>query len=140
LLRQALERAKVAGIDLADSEPVALRRALTELGDRKQVMPVALEECILRSDSLGPHWPARRLAEVIEALADENQVLLYLQVWKYRQGTFYGVETPCYDVDSHGPWPIVVARARAAALQAAAALSVPKDAVVTLEWIDESDR
>ena len=139
-LRQAHERAKTARVALDDSEPVALRRALTTLGDRRQVTPALLRELEQSTESLGPYWAAERLAQLIAALAEAGQLILYCQAWQSRAGKFYWVAGPSFEVDTQGQWPQVVERACMAATQAAAAWTAPSNTVVTLEWIDESDR
>lgn len=139
-LRQALERAKSACADLAWTEPVALRAALTTLGDRRQVTPATLAESAQEDERLGAHWSADRLTNLLDALASENQVVLFFQAWQRRKGGFYSVETPSFAIDLQGPWPQVVARAREVAMQAAEGWIAPTDTVVTLEWIGESDR
>jgi len=139
-LRQALERAKRSRVALDDSEPVALRQALTLLGDRRQVTPALLHGLEERVDRLGSCWPAGRLAALIAALAEERQVLLYCQAWQRRAGRFYRVDGPSFDVDFLGQWPEIVARARVAATQAVKSWIAPPSTFVTLEWIGESDR
>ncbi|MEZ5980324.1 MAG: HEAT repeat domain-containing protein [Planctomycetota bacterium] len=139
-LRRALERSKQARTPLDWYEPVTLRRTLTALGDRLPVVPARLRELELDDERLSSCWPAERLAELVEALAAEGQALLGFGAWKRRPEGLRGKSTPSFEVETEGPWPEVVARARAAALEAIASWRHPPNTVVTLDWIDESDR
>jgi hypothetical protein len=121
------------------SEPVALRSALTALGARRRVTPVLLAELVESEETISECWPAGRLTELVDALADSDQVLLYFLGWQKRGSTYYWVETPKFEVDFHGPWRDVVTRSRVAARRAAAAWIPPANSVVMLEWIDQSD-
>ena len=144
-LLTAQQTAKDANIPLDWTEQAAYRDVLTHLGHRKPRVPVAVRalaqtEC----SSLGRYWPAEDLRIVIEALTEEGQVVLCFQLWVKEKSpdgtaTFLWKESPNYDLDLKGPWHKVVENSRKAA-SAAEAMKPPKNAVVSLEWIDESDR
>lgn len=139
-LRSALDRAKEAGVRPDWTEAVSLRRALTVLGDRQEVLPGLLAYSMKQDEKLERYWPASSLGELIESLAGEKQVLLYHQAWQPHRDSFLWLDSPSFDLDMTGLWDQVVERARFAALQAIEKWDVPKEVVVTLEWIGERDR
>lgn len=87
-------------------------------------------------------WPVPRVADVIDELADHDQVVLYLQAWQVRaSGTFWlAHDTLDRELDWDAPWPQLVQDARELALLEAAFLPHGNDVVVTVEWIAEADR
>ncbi len=137
---EALERAKQSGVAPDDSEAVAFRSALTALGARDEVVPDLLTKLVRTDEGVGRCWPADRIRELVEALADQSQVLLYFQTWTSREGRPYWTDSPDLAIDLEGPWHDVVRRARERCLQAVESWTAPSDAVVTLEWIAEADR
>lgn len=139
-LRQTLESAKRAGVHPAFAEPVALRRALTVLGDRHRVTPKVVDELARRVDRIGECWPAERLPCLIEALAGADQVLLYFNAWRVFEHETRWVKTRSYEIDLTGDWSSVVDRARVVATHAAESWGERPGTLVTLEWIGEADR
>lgn len=146
-IERALQRAKDAGVPLDWTEPGGYRRAQTVLGARTEVLPdevAALAQ--IRAAPIDRYWLRGDLIRVIESLSSAGQVVLYVQGWRTEAAArgepmaFYESGAPDYDVDTRGDWADVVARARSAALAAAAAWSEPGANVVTLEWIAETDR
>jgi hypothetical protein len=134
-LQRAYERAKTRGIPLEWTEPVAYRRALTQLGARRPVLPPPAEA--LRADTAGgPRWRPCDLPAVLDALAEARQIVLYFQYWTRGRWT----ETPGWEVDWTLPWAELVELAHSLARAAALAAGAPDETVVTVEWIDESDR
>jgi hypothetical protein len=138
-LRQALLRAKQAGVDPAETEPVAYRRALTALGGRFPVIPALLGQWAHEHNLIGMHWPAELLPVLLDALAADRQLVLYCTAWQRRGDDFNGVDAPSFEVESHGAWLEMVHGTQRFAKQSAE-WDWPPDTVVTLEWIDESDR
>jgi hypothetical protein len=140
-IEDALRRSKAAGVPAAWTEPVAYRHALTALGAREQLLPTRAAALARREPILGLCWAAHDLLEVVDSLASESQVVLYVQAWRPEGGQFYGEDGPFdYEADLVGDWREVVARGRDAAAKAASAWTPRDGTVVTLEWIAEADR
>jgi hypothetical protein len=139
LLRLALERTQKARIPADWTEPVALRRALTALADRKEVVPPLLASTIKIHPSLGRYWPAILIKDLVNALAEASQVLLYFESWRSEEESMFWTKSPTWVVDLRGSWRDVVERAKTSALGAVEGWTPLPGAVVTLEWIAESD-
>lgn len=139
-LRQALLRSKQAGVDPAETEPVAYRRALAALGGRFPVIPALLSQWAHEHNLIGMHWPAELLPVLVDALAADRQLVLYCTVWQRRGDDFFGVDEPSFEVNRHGTWLEIVRRTHQAARKAVADWRMPRDTFVRLEWIDESNR
>ncbi|WP_344461835.1 hypothetical protein [Kitasatospora kazusensis] len=125
-----------------DSEGVALRWALTDLGAREPVIPPRAAALRTSLGNLDPAWPTAHLAEVIEDLAAHDQAVLYFQVWRIRPdngasgGPGPGID---WDLDRQSSWARIVAHCRDWALLAAEATDKAPDLVATICWIDASD-
>ena len=139
-LQRALERLKEAGVSVIYSERLSLLHALSALGARNRVLPLQAKILARNEEVLGECWSAQDLPLIIESLAAENQVILYFQIWIRSTGALYWQEASQYEADLSGPWNEIVERNRIMALGAAQACDLPKDAVVNIEWIAESDR
>ncbi|WP_410648022.1 HEAT repeat domain-containing protein [Amycolatopsis sp. cmx-4-54] len=136
-------QASLARHDRPDwSEPVGLRRALTDLGARNPVVPwltASLQETIVDA---WPAWPSTRIIDVLDDLANHGQVTLYFQLWRVEpDGQTYWVELPTDDtmLDFTQPWPHVVAHARNRAVNQARQAQLGEHIVAAIEWIDERD-
>lgn len=141
-LRRAYESFRQRGEAPDDSEGVALRSALSELGARDVVVPPRAAALRRSLEYLDPAWPTVHLAEVIEQLAAHGQAVLYFQVWKVKPGgQAFGGHGPGIDweVDRRLPWARIVADCRDWALPAAEATDKAPDLVATICWIDASD-
>ena len=141
-LRAAYQAVMARGTPLDWSEPDAIRRALTALGVRTDVVPVVVAECAREVEPIGRAWPVADLAAVIEALAGARQWIAGVSVYSRNDGVYgwrvdTGVEWPALDLGL--PWPDLVARAREAALDVATHPRVPTDAYATLAWLDRGD-
>jgi hypothetical protein len=141
-LQAAYQRLRVSGGRLDDSEAVAIRRVLTELGTRDEVVPPLMASLRVPAGSLARAWPVDRLAELINELADHRQAVLYFLLYSVTDsGAFWrGHESLDREFDRRTPWPAVVAAARESALLEAAFVPQLPNLFVELEWIDESDR
>ena len=139
LLRAALDRAKRARIPIDWTESVALRQALTALGDRHEIIPRLLTTTMICHPTLQRCWPATRITDVVTALAEERQVLLDLQAWRLTNEGALLIKVPRWEVQLSGSWDEVVERSKRMALGAMVGWIAPRDTVVTLEWIAESD-
>ncbi|MET9890434.1 hypothetical protein ABZZ47_09505 [Streptomyces sp. NPDC006465] len=125
-----------------DSEGVALRWALADLGAREIVIPPRAAALRASLDNLDPAWPTAHLAEVIEDLAAHDQAVLYFQVWRIGQdnGAFGGHGPGIdWDIDRQLSWRQIVAECRDWSLLAAEATDKAPDLVATICWIDASD-
>ncbi|MFJ9770736.1 HEAT repeat domain-containing protein [Kitasatospora sp. NPDC101157] len=142
-LQRAYQAFRQSGEAPDDSEAVALRQALTDLGARQPVLPP--RAAALRATSvadLDPAWPTVHLAEVIEDLAAHAQAVLPFHVWQRRgDGTFGHHPGPGIDwtVDRRQSWAGIVAHCRDRALLAAEATDPAPDLVAAVDWIDVSD-
>jgi hypothetical protein len=120
---------------------VAIRRALTVLGARQEVLPPLTASLQTSAGGLDRTWPAARLAEVINELADHGQAVLYFQTWaRTERGVFWnGHETLDQQLDFSKPWSEVVEAARECALIEAFVISPRANLFATVEWIDRSE-
>lgn len=140
-VQEVRSRAVVEQVPPDWTGPVAFRRALTDLGARQPVVPRLTTELLRQEGSSGMQVvPAGHLPAVVEDLAEHDQVVLGLTLWRlggdghlyWTQGTYEE-----WDFDWSAPWVWSVAAAKQAALIAAE--SVASDLLVRIEWIDESD-
>ncbi|MFE7097771.1 HEAT repeat domain-containing protein [Streptomyces erythrochromogenes] len=101
-----------------DSEPVAIRWALTDLGARSPVVPSLTARLQAGTGSESPGWPSARFAEIIDDLADHSQLILYSQFWRVDADRTYGVSGSGLDwqLDWTAPWEHLVEEARAGSL------------------------
>ncbi|MGW3084127.1 HEAT repeat domain-containing protein [Streptomyces sp. NPDC001110] len=141
-LQRAYEAFRQRGEAPDDSEGVALRWALTDLGARGVVIPPRAAALRASLDNLDPAWPTVHLAEVIEDLAAHDQAVLCFQVWRIKQdnGAFGGHGPGIdWDIDRQLSWAQIVADCRDWALLAAEMTDKAPDLVATICWIDASD-
>jgi len=148
-LLRAQSAAKEAHIPLDCSEHDAYRSALTSLGHRRARVPTVVQELAQTRLSVGESlasWAAEDLKTIIEALADDGQVILSFELWATDPSPpaattrFRWSESPNFNLGLAGPWHEVVEKSRRAAVAAAENVKPPKYAVVTAKWVDESDR
>lgn len=140
-LRASYARLLAEGARLDWTEPSAVRHALTALGVRQVVRPPLLATLAEDSDA-GEVWPAARLDDVLAALADAGQVVLFFQVWRRADGTlrWQRHEGSGWVPDLGRPWAECVREAYEAALLEVSDLPADRgDLVVTIEWIDAAD-
>ncbi|MCP2324148.1 hypothetical protein HDA40_002655 [Hamadaea flava] len=151
-LQDAYNRFRASGDDPDFTEAVALRRSLTRLGGRQEVLPPLTGSLCQSVGILDRVWPSARLAEVIDELAACNQVVLYLMLWTVTdRGIFMlwtvtdrgifgsGHESSGWCHDRSLGWPDLVASARDAAVLELAFTRIGDNVYATLEWIDQSD-
>ncbi len=141
-LQAAYQRLRITEGRWDDSEAVAMRRVLAVLGARVEVMPPLTASLRAPAGSLDHAWPAGRLEEVINELADHRQAVLYFMLWSViDDGAFWhGHETLDRAFDRDAPWSAVVETARESALLEAAFIPQRENLFATLEWMDEGDR
>lgn len=125
------------------SGPVAVRRALSDLGARPAVFSVVTANLrVQRADTGMQLFRSADLTTVIDDLAGLSQVILYFQVWRAGDdGHLYWVhsEREEWAFDWSAPWSDNVAAAHAVARANAARLVPQPDLLVQPEWIDEDD-
>ncbi|MET7622291.1 hypothetical protein [Streptomyces sp. NPDC005408] len=141
-LQRAYEAFRQRGEAPDDSEGVALRGALSDLGARDVVIPPQAAALRRSLEILDPAWPTVHLAEVIEQLAAHGQAVLCFQVWQVKPGGgAFGGHGPGIDweIDRRLPWDRIVADCRDWALLAAEATHNAPDLVATICWIDAAD-
>ncbi|MGW0786067.1 HEAT repeat domain-containing protein [Streptomyces sp. NPDC002913] len=124
-----------------ESEPVAIRWALTDLGARNPVAPPLTTRLQAGTGPDSPGWPSAHFAEIIDDLADHSQVVLHSQFWRVDAGHTYGVSGAGLDwqLDWTAPWAHLVEEARAWSLLEATETPVADDVFVTPTWIDVTD-
>lgn len=152
-----------SGADPLDYEGEAVRRALTELGGRREVLPACAASLARRYGALqgGRAWPSPALAEATLDLAAHGQAVYGFGPWRIDGGgraarSVSGIDWAS-EVDWGAPWPEVVAACREWALLAAeAAVSGPGPGsgprpgslsdsrpgsvlVARIDWVDASD-
>jgi HEAT repeats len=140
----AWDAAKGRGTPPDWSEPVTIRRALTQLGARDVVLPPGAAR--LEVDTPWDHaWPASALPHVFEQLAQAGQVVLYFQYWtrhpEYDPSAWYGITDADTTLqhDWASPWEALVDASSRQAVASAMAATVPPGTVATVEWMDRSD-
>jgi len=139
-LRRAYEEVKVRGTPLDWTEPEALRRALTQLGEREEVVPSRVNALSRSERKLERCWAAEDLVAVIDALADDDQLVLWFQLWERWRDTHTWRETPSWELDWSLSWRDLVEGARRDALEAARQAGTPTNTVATVSWMNEHDR
>ncbi|WP_392839823.1 HEAT repeat domain-containing protein [Streptomyces sp. LN500] len=122
------------------SEPVGFRSALAALGARHPVMPPLTARLRTTTGNGSPAWSSIHYGEIVNNLADHEQVTLYGQFWKVDGDSTHGISGPKLDwqLDWKAPWPELVESARGALLEATEA-PADENIVVTIEWIDHTD-
>lgn len=136
--RACLERRTLPG----DSEPVALRWALTDLGARTPVVPPSLTARLRAGTGPdSPGWPSTHFTAIVNDLADHAQLILYSQFWRVDAGQTYGV---CgigldWQLDWTAPWDHLVEEARTWSLLEAMDAPVRDNLFVSPTWIDRTD-
>ncbi|MCE6996568.1 HEAT repeat domain-containing protein [Saccharothrix sp. S26] len=139
-LLAARERLRAEGGPPDLLEAIWVRRSLTVLGARRQVLPPLTAS--LRTP-LGHRqwWPSDRLADVIDDLADHDQAVLYFDLWAIIDGDVLGNGHERLDrrFDFAEPWSRVVQDARETALIEAVFVPPRPNLFATFEWIDRSD-
>lgn len=140
-LRDVWSRAVAAQVPPDWTGPVALRRALTDLGARQPVVPSLTARLLQQeNDSEMQLVPSAHLAAVVEDLADHDQVVLGFTLWHVAEdGHLHWTDSRHaeWDFDWSARWMDSVAAARQAALDAAA--TVAPRLLVHIEWVDETD-
>jgi hypothetical protein len=123
--------------------PVALRRALSDLGAHQAIVPVVTASLkVQRADTGMQLFRSADLITVIEDLARLGQVILYFQVWRIGDdGHLSWVQSDReeWTFDWSAPWSDNVAAAHAVARANAARLVPQPDLLVQPEWIGEDD-
>jgi hypothetical protein len=140
-LRRAYEAGRARHDPPGGTEPVALRRALTDLGARQPVTP-PLTASLRRTTSDGYQaWPSTRLADVIDDLAAHSQVTLYFQLCELgADGVLYYMASPTkIDLDFTELWPELVVDAHQRAGNDSRQAPVGEDILALLEWIGQDD-
>lgn len=142
-IQKAQMNAKAAGVPLDFSEQEEYRWALSQLGARRVVLPERARQLINPNDTWKYSWEIRDCDQVIREIAGANQVILYLQFWKCslegnKRRYYWSGGSGC-ELDWTKSWSDLVVDSQANAL--ASIKSILQEAlVVTISWIDESDR
>lgn len=123
------------------TEPVALRRALTELGARHPVVPPLTASLRRPVPPLTWVWPAARLGDVLDELAAHGQAILYFQLGRADDDQWYWIEhrTSETEIDYTQPWPALVEQAHQRAVNEARDAQMGERINATIEWIDYAD-
>lgn len=123
------------------SEPVGIRWALTELCARTPVVPPLTARLGNTTDPDSPGWRSAHFEEIINDLADHDQVILYSQFWRVDGGRTYG--TPGTGLDWELDWTAaareLVEEARTWSLLEASEAPVGGNIFVAITWIDRTD-
>ncbi|MFE3825098.1 HEAT repeat domain-containing protein [Streptomyces sp. NPDC059092] len=120
-----------------ESEPVAIRWALTDLGARSPVVPSLTARLQASTGLDSPGWPSAHFAEIIGDLASHSQLVLYSQFWRVDAGQTYGVSGT--GLDWTAPWEHLVEGARVWSLLEATEAPVADNIFVVPTWIDRTD-
>jgi hypothetical protein len=141
MLQVAYQRQRASGDGPDWTEAVAIRHALTVLGARREVLPPLTASSRTTAGSIQRAWPATRLVEVVNDLADHDQAVLYFKLWAVIDGSAYwnGHDRLDQALDLAKPWRQVVAEARESALIEAAFVVARPNLFATVEWIDRAD-
>ncbi len=140
VLLAAHERLRAEGDPPDRGEAVAVRRALTLLGARQEVLPPLTASLRTTVGNLRA-WPSDRLAEVVNDLADHDQAVLSFTLRAIIDGAVMGVGHERLDqpLDVRRPWHEVVEDAREATLVEAVFVQPRPNLFATIEWIDRTD-
>jgi len=122
-------------------EAAAIRRALTALGVRAEILPALTRS--LRRAAIGLEWvwPADRLTDLLLELADHQQVVLDVYRFEqFRDGSVraVGADNSMWHFDHDLSWPGAVSQSHAFHCLQASGLPTT-DIVVSLNWIDRAD-
>ncbi len=121
------------------TEPVAFRHALAKLGARQVVIPPQLATRIVETSSLNLAVPDEWLEDALECLKKANQVVLYLQRWRPWKDTWTRIDGSTWDLDWKSSWKTLVRESHRHASDAARSRAREEAAIVTIEWMAESD-
>ena len=143
-LRDAYEAAKRRRTPFDRAEPTSIRRALTDLGARDEVVPPRAKAVAVDATSAGRAWRPGDLLVVLDALAAARQLPLYYSTWRPFEDflAWAGAEHAwnIEEVDWEAPWGDLLEAVHADARAFARSTDFPRDGLVTLEWMDERDR
>lgn len=127
---------------------MVVRTALSKLGARVAVVPeltgsLARSRALVGGTAQSPFWPNARLADVLNDLADHQQIVLYLRLWPLTadgEVVWVNGRGPFESAfDWAVPWQDNLVRIHEAALRYAADTPPGRERAVEIEWIDESD-
>ncbi|GGY03737.1 HEAT repeat domain-containing protein [Streptomyces tanashiensis] len=120
------------------TEPVGIRWALTELGARTPVTPPLTARL---HDTTAAGWPSPHFEEIINDLADHDQVILYSQFRQVEGERTYHVSYtgPDWHPDWTAPWEELVKETRTQSLLEASEAPVGGNIFVDITWIDRTD-
>ncbi|MGV9338560.1 HEAT repeat domain-containing protein [Streptomyces sp. NPDC003688] len=140
-LRRAYRACRERRTPPDESEPVAIRWALTDLGARSPVVPSLTARLQAGTGPDSPGWPSARFAEIVDDLADHAQVILHSQFWRVDAGHTYGVSgtAPDWELDWTAPWEHLVEESRTWSLLEASEAPVGDNIFVAPTWIDRTD-
>lgn len=139
-LERAYDRWRGSGEPPDWTEPLNMRRALTALGARVEVIPERAAALARSDDSIGHHWRIADVEEVVNALADADQVVTGVSAYEpseFGQRLVLEASTS-YELDYSLPWERLVEWAREEALTAPRSAPGPA-LVVKVNWIDKAD-
>ncbi|MEU9104584.1 hypothetical protein AB0D54_09480 [Streptomyces xanthophaeus] len=88
-----------------------------------------------------PGWPSARFAEIVDDLADHDQVILFSQFWRVEGEHAYWTRGPGLDweLDWTAPWSTLVEEARAWSLLEATESPSAEDTYVSITWLSPTD-
>lgn len=142
-LRDAYDATKRRGTPLDWTEPSNIRRALTELGGRDEVVPTNVGALAVDDRSMGRAWLPADLIEVLDALSGADQLVLSFMgwaPWRDSRTALLDEGWSLGDIDWAGSWSTLVDDAHMHAVAAPQQAAIPPDAVVTISWMADSDR
>ena len=139
-LERAYDRWRESGEPPDWTEPLNVRRALTALGARVEVIPERAAALARPDDLIGQHWRIADVEDVVNALSDADQVVTGVSAFEPSEHGFRLVfeASPTYELDYSLPWERLVETAREEALKAPRSAPGP-DLIVTVDWIDKAD-
>jgi hypothetical protein len=123
-------------------EPTSIRWALTALGARLPVIPPVTARLMVNYRGRD-YWPRGGLFEVLADLADHDQVVAYMMVWRVAPNGDLSLQRVAgsteWDPDWNQPWPQLVRASRDAARNQAALINSDDEFLVSISWLDHSD-
>ncbi len=138
-LEQLLSASRQRGTPPDWTEPVAIRRALTKLGARRKVIPLRLADQVVEVTDLEHAVPGEKLELALAALREADQVVLYFQRWRPWRDTSSWIGGSGWELDWTSPWKTLVSDSHREASEAARTQAREEAAIVTIEWMAESD-
>jgi hypothetical protein len=122
-------------------EPIAIRSALRRLGAMKRNCPAIVADNTIRDKHFHESWSLVGINRVLDALINENQVIISFQIWRYKQDSYYWAQAnrKNEEIDFTQPWPHIVKASFEIAQKVLGGVKMTNNYRATFDWISETD-